>query len=321
MALSNSQYESIMHGYDVTRMLNSRIHEDRIQKIYDTIPEYASLDDETISLSLDITKKKILGQTDDLNVLEERLNIVKQQKKNLLENYGFPKDFLSDIYTCKDCKDTGYIDGNKCHCFIKQETEILYNQSNIREFLQDNNFSTLSHEYYSGDDLLRFTKAEEVCHNMVDDFKDKSTNLLLFGTVGTGKSFLSGCVAHELIQRGYSVIYYSAIGLFDNLAKNTFGKTNRDELYNLHESLYNCDLLIVDDLGTEVSNSFVSSELFSCINERSLRKKSTIISTNLSLEEIRDRYSDRVFSRFVSGYSVLKLTGPDIRTVKKTNSK
>jgi DNA replication protein DnaC len=135
--------------------------------------------------------------------------------------------------------------------------------------------------------------------------------------VGTGKSFLSGCIAKELIENGHSVIYFSASGLFETLSQFSFDYKNKDELHGIYEDLYSCDLLIIDDLGTELTNNFVTSQLFSCLNERHMRRKSTIISTNLSLEELRNRYSDRIFSRITSNYNLCKLSGPDIRIYKK----
>lgn len=150
----------------------------------------------------------------------------------------------------------------------------------------------------------------------VQNFKQDYHNLFFYGTVGTGKSFLSGCIASELLQTGHSVIYFSASGLFDTLARYAFDSRAKEALSGFYEDLYNCDLLIIDDLGTEMTNTFVASQLFSCLNERHLRKNATIISTNLSLEELRDRYSDRVFSRITSHYDLCKLTGPDIRMCK-----
>jgi DNA replication protein DnaC len=128
-------------------------------------------------------------------------------------------------------------------------------------------------------------------------------------------------VARELLDAGHSVIYFSASGLFDALARYSFDSKSKEKLHKLYEDLYNCDLLIIDDLGTELTNNFVTSQLFSCLNERSLRRKSLIISTNLGLEELRDRYSDRIFSRISTGFSLCKLTGPDIRIQKKLQMK
>ena len=135
--------------------------------------------------------------------------------------------------------------------------------------------------------------------------------------MGTGKSFLSAYIAKSLIESGHSVIYFSAVSLTDMLSKYAFDYKSRSDFSDPCNDLYECDLLIIDDLGTEVTNTFVASQLFSCLNERHLRRKATIISTNLSLEELRDRYSDRVFSRITSNYTICKLTGPDIRMYKK----
>ena len=240
----------------------------------------------------------------------------------MLVSAGYPADYLEPVYTCPDCKDTGYIEGDnglrkKCHCFHQQELDILYEQSHIRDMIASENFSNLSYEYYQGEDLTHFRKCVDVCHNFVQNFKQDYHNLFFYGTVGTGKSFLSGCIASELLQSGHSVIYFSASGLFDTLARYTFDTRVKEALSGFYEDIYNCDLLIIDDLGTEMTNTFVASQLFSCLNERHLRQKATIISTNLSLEELRDRYSDRVFSRITSHYDLCKLTGPDIRMCKK----
>lgn len=194
---------------------------------------------------------------------------------------------------------------------------LLYEQSHMREMLQNDNFRTLSYEYYQGDDLTRFKNAVITCQNFIKNFNSDYHNLFFYGTVGTGKTFLSNCTAKELIESGHSVIYFSAAGLFDLLSRYSFDYKSKEEERECHADLYQCDLLIVDDLGTELTNQFVASRLFSLLNERHMGKKATIISTNLSLEELRDRYSDRIFSRITSHYELCKLTGPDIRMYKK----
>ena len=130
-----------------------------------------------------------------------------------------------------------------------------------------------------------------------------------------GKTFLSHCIARDLIDSSHSVIYFSAYDLFDLLAQNTF--TRSEDSAELNEHIFDCDLLIIDDLGTELTNSFVTSQLFLCINERLLREKSTLISTNLSLKQFKETYSERVFSRISSNYTMVKLIGNDIRIQKK----
>ena len=322
MSLTNAQYNSIMKGYEQTRDRNRHRAEQRRLEVYQKLPEYGKLDESVGELSVAQARLLLNGDDKALTRLRTSLKEISRKKGELLRSAGYPADYLGPLYDCPDCKDTGYIetgDGlrKKCHCFHQQELDILYEQSHIRDMIASENFSNLSYEYYQGEDLQRFKNCVNLCHNFVQNFKQDYHNLFFYGTVGTGKSFLSGCIASELLQSGHSVIYFSASGLFDTLARYAFDSRAKEALSGFYEDLYNCDLLIIDDLGTEMTNTFVASQLFSCLNERHLRKNSTIISTNLSLEELRDRYSDRVFSRITSHYDLCKLTGPDIRMCKK----
>ena len=322
MALNNSQYESIIKNYQQTRDFNRHLLDERREEVYRTVSGYRELEDSVSELSALTARRMLDGDDRAQEQLKIRISQIVSQKAQLLSNAGFPADYLMPIYNCPDCHDTGYVTGSdgfreKCQCFKLQELSIRYAQSNIQDMIQRENFSTLSYEFYQGDDLKHFKAAVNLSKNFVKNFKEDYRNLFFYGTVGTGKSFLSGCIARELLQEGFSVIYFSSSGLFDKLARYAFDTKSKDELQILCDDLYDCDLLIIDDLGTEITNNFVTSQLFACLNERGLRRKSAIISTNLSLEELRDRYSDRIFSRITSNFSLCKLTGPDIRIYRK----
>lgn len=324
MSLNNTQYEAIMKGYEHVRDNNRRLIEERRRQVYTEIPSLEELDASVGRLSVTQAGLLLDGDDDALTRLHDSLTEISSRRRTLLTQAGYPEDYLEPLYDCPDCQDTGYIqaaDGSreKCRCFLRQEIALLYEQSNIRSMIAHENFSTLSYSYYLGEDLERFQKAVRICYNFLQNFKEDYHNLFFYGTVGTGKSFLSGCVANELLSQGISVIYFSAAGLFDTLAKYAFHTKEKEALSDFYSSLYNCELVIVDDLGTEVTNAFVASQLFTFLNERHLRQKSTIISTNLNLEELRDRYSDRVFSRITSNYTLCKLTGPDVRMHKKVS--
>ncbi len=326
MALTNTQYESIIRGYERTRDINRHLLNERRSQVYEQLPEYRDLEDSVASLSANAARQLLSGDDTASERLRVQLAELRERRQALLISAGFTPDYLEPVYTCPDCRDTGFVSSEngakeKCHCFRSQELDILYSQSNIRDMIEKENFSTLSYEYYGGEDLQRFQSAVALCQKFVQNFKQDYHNLFFYGTVGTGKSFLSGCIAKELLQNGCSVIYFSASALFDTLAQYSFDHKAKDQLQAFYEDLYGCDLLIIDDLGTEVTNSFVTSQLFSCLNERALRRNSVIISTNLSLEELRDRYSDRIFSRITTGFDLCKLTGPDIRIYKKRQSK
>jgi DNA replication protein DnaC len=159
------------------------------------------------------------------------------------------------------------------------------------------------------------------CKNFINHFKKNHDNLLLLGNTGVGKTFLANCIAKELLDRGYTVIYLTAFRLFDILEKHKFSK-DEDSSYeaaNQFDYILDCDLLIIDDLGTELNNSFTNSQLYLIINERLLRQKSTVISTNLSLPNINTTYGERIFSRIVSSYGVHRIIGEDIRLLKAVN--
>ncbi len=317
MALTKAQYDTIKRNYEERQTRNMRLLMQRREQVYSRLPEYQQLDASVGATSVAHARLLLEGDTGALAELKQQLAETSARRRALLIQAGFSPDYLEPIYDCPDCQDTGYINGKKCHCFRQQEITLLYEQSGIQEMIARENFDTLSTAYYQGEDLQRFEKAVSISHKFVDEFKKNYQNLLFYGTVGTGKSFLSGCIARELLSQGLAVIYFSACGLFETLARYSFDTKSKETLYNLYKDLYNSDLVIIDDLGTEVTNNFVTSQLFSLLNERHLRQRATIISTNLNLEELRDRYSDRIFSRITSNYSLCKLSGQDIRMYKK----
>lgn len=317
MALTNTQYESIIREYEEKQNRNRHEMERRLTVVRNAIPEYADLEDAIPSLSASFTKRLIDGEENARAELSESLRDLSRQKSSLLSAYGFPADYLEPVYECPDCKDTGYIEREKCHCFKKRMIDLLYRQSNLWGILERENFSTLSYRYHTGGDLANYQKAVSLCHDFVDSFDMAHRNLLFTGTAGTGKTFLSNCIAKALIETGHSVIYFSAVELFDTLSKNIHEK-DKEALYNFYDDIYNCDLVIIDDLGTELISSFVTSYFFSFLNERQIRQKSTLISTNLNLKELDDRYSERIFSRIIGNYEICVLTGSNIRIQKRT---
>ena len=329
MALSNSQYQSIMRGYEITRDRNRHLSEERREEIYRRIPEYRDLDENVGSLAAERVRRLLSDSENpidpEISDEEHPFRRIAIRRKALLRSAGYPENYLDPIYTCPDCRDTGYITTEsgikeKCRCFRNQEIGYLYEQSNIQGVRVNDNFSQLSYEYCQGEDLEHLKGAVRISKSFVANFEEIHGNLLFYGTVGTGKSFLSGCIANALLAQGYSVVYFSAAGLFDILARYSFHKNDKEGLYNFSKDLYNYDLVIVDDLGTELTNSFVTSQLFTLLNEREMREKSTIISTNLNLGELRERYSDRIFSRITRQFTICMLSGPDVRMCQKLNS-
>lgn len=324
MSLTNAQYDEIMRQYSRKQLKAQEKARKRKKQLYSQAPELARLDAAIASVSVSCARSYIQGEQNALEHMDKKIHALSQEKMRILNSLGSSPEDLEPAYECPLCKDTGYVNGKKCRCFKQAEIDFVYEQSNIRAVLQEENFQTFRFSYYSSEILdpesgltsLDLAKhAVGCCRQFIKDFKTENPNLLLYGNTGTGKTFLTNCVAKELLDQGFSVIYFSAFRLFDILAKNTFGRN--PEMAADYHNIFNCDLLIIDDLGTESPNSFTISQLFQCINERTLRKRSTVISTNLSLKEIADIYSERISSRITSSFTLLKLYGEDIRILQK----
>ena len=324
MGINNTQYNAIFRNYEQKQIHNRDLLDKRRRNVYNLIPEMEHLHNSISKLGLIQARKLLNGDENALGELKAELKKLTDKKTKLLVSAGFSPDYLEPIYDCADCKDTGYIGNHKCHCFQKAIIDLLYTQSNLQNILAKENFNTFSFTYYSENHIDPVTgrssletmkNAHLIAHEFVETFTDDFRNLFLYGDTGVGKTFLSNCIAKELIDRAFSVIYLTSYEFFDTLAKSKFEKDDAAE--TMCEHIFDCDLLIIDDLGTELTNSFTVSQLFLCLNERILRRKSTIISTNLSLESLVDIYSERTFSRITSNYTMLKLTGDDIRIKKK----
>ncbi len=325
MALNNMQYDEIIRSYNRITFENKREQDRRTREVFDKVPRIREINEEISSLSLNTTKTLLLNSdTGALDSFKKKIKELKAEKSALLKAAGYPDNYLDIRYKCEACKDTGYVNNQKCKCFKKAEIELLYDQSNIKEKLKRENFDTFNINIFNDveKDLStdstpkqNMIEALKIAHSFVDDFdrEDKKyKNLLLFGKTGVGKTFLSSCIAKELIDKSYSVIYISSISLFDILADAEFSRDNIDAKHKA-EQISHCDLLIIDDLGTELSNAYTNSALFSILNERLVSTKATIISTNLAFPEIMQRYSERITSRLTKDYTFIKIIGDDLR--------
>ena len=346
MALTNKQYDILMREYDNIRTANQHILNERYEEVYRLAPEYSEIEQEIINISMDAARERILGSNTASSLqdashgndsplnksgdLQSKLSELNNRKTQCLTRIGKPADYLSPVYTCPLCKDSGYIGQERCSCFKKKAIDLVYQDSNLKNITESENFDTFSYEWYADDSpnsangltpLQNAKQAVAMAKEFTVKFDEEFSNILLYGTTGAGKTFLTNCIARELLNSTHSVIYLTAVEFFDKLSNKDFnkdyGKADTSDRFDT-DYLTECDLLIIDDLGTEMGNSYTASKLFYIINERLLRKKSVIISTNLSLKELQDTYSDRVFSRITSAYKCIRLFGDDIRILKAT---
>jgi len=327
MSLKKDLYNQILREYEERRLKNKYELDKRIQEIYKAIPQIKELDEKIVSLSAEAGRQALFGNTEALDNLRKATAQIRETQKKLLTEKGYPADYLDMQYHCIKCRDSGFIDNEKCSCLKQAIADMIYMQSNLRSVLERENFNTFSFKYYSDDyvdetigltPLNNMQKIVASCKSFIRHFDERHENLLFIGNTGVGKTFLANCIAKELLDRGYTVIYLTAFRLFDILEKYKFGREEEDSLIasDQFDYILDCDLLIIDDLGTELNNSFTTSQLYLIINERLLRQKSTLISTNLSLDNLLTNYSERIYSRIISNYSIRRIVGDDIRLRK-----
>lgn len=317
-------YYSILQQYQQRRDRAERLLMERKEEIYKRIPQIASIDQEIHRLGMSMSKAVLSHSIDSqqaAKTLQQRLDALRQQKQQLLAAAGYSEDYLTPQYTCRDCQDTGYIGIEKCHCLKQALIDMAYAQSNLGHMLQAETFDTFDITRYSdqpveGEVMTPRENMEMIyaaCLAFVEDFDHSDENLLFYGPTGLGKTFLSSCIARELLDRGKTVLYQTAFNIFEILREYKFSASKDDYIPQRLDMLLDVDLLIIDDLGTELNNSFISSELFNVLNSRLLAGKKTIISTNLTLEKLNEAYSERIISRIIGHYTIFKFYGDDIR--------
>ena len=328
MSLKNYQYNAIMRGYDERQSASRAVLSARQKEIEQNLPAYAALQQQIIENSMEYARSSLLGtDSADAKQLRKQNEELSKKKEALLLANGYPADYLSPVYTCPDCKDTGMIGEERCHCFKQAVVDLLYAQSGLASVLEEENFDTFSFDYYNDtvtDPKTKLTPRQnmqriyDTCQSFVKNFDIQFNNLLFYGNSGLGKTFLSHCIAKELLGTAHTVLYLTAYELFDILGKAMYHDDK--EFAASGEHILDCDLLIIDDLGTELANAFTLSRLSLCINERFINRRSTIISTNFGVQELADHYGERNFSRIFSSYTPLRFFGEDIRIKKKVEN-
>lgn len=337
MALDKRQFDIMQDMYDDRRYRSQRELEKKTEEIYAAIPAIRELDLRIPEEAKKAGLAAIKGDNSLLDSLDERIRRLSEEKRTLLRVSGYPEDYLDLKYVCDKCRDTGYIEKEnssngfitkeRCSCYNEALTRLLFRDSNLDTIIERENFDTLRLDIYSNDprdidEALQLTPYENMQRELpklkefVETFDDTFKNLLIYGSTGLGKTFLSNALAKAVLESGHYVLYFTTCSLIDMLAKYTFNREEYEQSEDCrHDSLFTCDLLIIDDLGTELTNSFVISELYNIINDRIMHRRSTIISTNLTLGQLSDRYNERIFSRIRKDYTFVKLIGRDLRTV------
>ena len=317
MALSNGQVQEIQRILSERQLEAHRRYLEKREEIFRKLPELEELEEKVRAFSLSVAGEIQQGNREGLLRLKEEIGKLHKEKKALLEGAGYKiQDLEEEEHFCPLCQDTGYVDGKKCQCFLKLQGELLYRQSRMGAVLERENFSKFQLERFDnieklgqcGNKTLReyMKEIRDYLTNYCEEYPKNNRSILFTGSTGTGKTYFLHSIAKALLDRGVSVLYFTATGLFEY-----FSKRMREE--DTEDYIEEVDVILIDDLGTEFANSFTTSRFFALLNQRILDRKTMLISTNLNFKELRETYSDRVVSRFMSDYEIIPLYGKDQR--------
>ncbi len=285
------------------------------------IPEVAALDRQMQGVGLRIMKAAMEGGDYEARLAElrEENESLRRERGILLAAHGYPADYTEVKYECPLCGDTGYVDCVMCRCMKTRLAEDALASSGMIHLLRTQSFDNFTLDYYKNDPVIyrRMEQIKRIMQSYAETFgAGQSGNLVLFGGTGLGKTHLSSAVARVVIERGYDVYYNSAVGMLSDFEFQRFGNGSGEDSGQGTDRYFDCDLLIIDDLGTEVTNQFTTSVLYNLINTRLNRGMATIISTNLTQQDFQARYWDRITSRVLGEYRILPFLGTDIRAQK-----
>ncbi len=333
--MSDQILKQLLKEYDKKRFIEEELADYKKKAFFTTHPELEKINTDLNTLAISISKSVLSNNLEKKNELQMQFNNLQSKKKLLYKQLNITDNFFLPQYECPLCNDTGYIlDSNNksilCNCIKQKLFNIKYNSSNIGD-LDKENFSSFNISLYSDEINKDKYKANispqknmenvlNIAKRFINNFDNPNEkNLLFIGNTGLGKTFLSNCIAYELLKKGKTVLYQSSINMLDAVIDYKFGKSDNNE--NIYNNILNVDLLIIDDLGTENINSIKFAELFNIINSRLLNQNNhitkTIISSNLNIENLFKNYDERIVSRLVGNYNICRFFGDDIRFIKK----
>jgi len=323
-------FRQVMKDYDQARSQAEEVLEKRKLEAYETVPQLAEIDRTLAKIGMSLAKLALAGDTKSITEAQDEILYLKEIRQTLIKN-SVGENFLTKVYRCNTCNDTGFVQGepgspqNPCKCLKQRLVNEYYHLSNMKDVLQDENFDTYDYRLFAGEIIpeegLSPLKNMEMIYGLATDFVsnfDKAfDNLLLWGAPGLGKTFVCHCIAKDLLDAGKTVLYQTVPRLCKVLEDYRFNRDSMADPDEMLTAIDEVDLLILDDLGAEISTSVTSAALFDVINQRLLTRKHTVISTNLPPDALELRYSQRITSRFVGNYKRIKFFGEDVRVKKR----
>lgn len=325
MGYNRENYKRIRTAYQ-TKYLKALEEADRRRaELHRQSPEIATIDRKLAQTGAKIAMAAIgtgAEYRERLAEVEQENLRLQARRAALLGELGYPADYTVPPYECRKCEDSGFVGVKMCDCMRRELILAAYESSGLGALMRTQSFETFSPEFYeSGADRALMQQNYDILKAYADGFSMTSDHLILCGATGLGKTHLSTAVARRVIERGYDVYYATALQMFSDFERTRFG-TGLDVGTMADTTRYtDCDLLILDDLGTEVTNQFTNSCLYLVLNERINLHRPTVISTNLTGKEIKARYTDRIASRILGDFKPLLFVGTDVRRVKLSRKK
>jgi DNA replication protein DnaC len=322
MGYSKDIYNSAIEVINKRKSDSFKSMQNRQQQLYKQSLRAKEIETELGKTGVKIAKAVLCGADVSKKITElKEVNLgLQNELKQILISLNFPSDYLDVKYTCAKCKDTGFIDGKACSCLKECMREIAYDKLNKLSPLSISTFGSFNLSYYTRENVNgkispfdMMEKILEYCKKYSNEFTPHSKSILMQGGTGLGKTHLSLAIAGKVIDKGYGCIYASAPTLLNQIEKEHFHHSNRYNEKSTIDLITECDLLIIDDLGTEFQTSFTSATIYNTLNSRLLIKKPFILNTNLIMAELEKAYSERFVSRIVGDVDRLVFMGSDLR--------
>lgn len=325
MSYDKRLYEQAEQELDRRRLAVESRLDFNIAEAERKIPEIAEIRQQLSSTSIELSKLIIKKDGDfrrNFEKLKEQNLQGQAMIKQLLTKNGFPENYLEAQYSCQICRDKGYVGGDRCVCYKELLNRLAVEKLNSEANMPKCDFEHFSLSYYDGksengiDSRKKMEENFNFCLDYADSFSRNSSSLFFLGKTGVGKTHISLSIAKRVTEHGYTAAYGSLLNYLRIIEKEHFGRSEDPEADTM-QVLINTDLLVLDDLGSEFSSKFYESALYNIINSRINLGLPTIISSNLSTEELQKNYNDRIISRIFGMFTTLMFVGKDVRQIKR----
>ena len=317
MGFNRENYARIKQEYDGKYLRAQEAARLRRAEVHARLPEIAKIDAELSASGVRVFEASLRQDKAALDAIEAENVALNKKRASLLVEAGYSADYTEVKYECNECGDTGVVDYRMCSCMREKLVIAGLESSGMYSLIKSQTFNNFKLDYYSGEALSRMKTILDIAKSYADSFEaGKSGSIIMMGNTGLGKTHLSSAVGGVIAKKGNDVYYTGAVDMLADFEKDHFGYDRSGDQVSETEKYFSCDLLIIDDLGTELINQFTTSSLYNLLNSRLVKGKATIINTNFSRDELRKKYQDRITSRFFGEYTVLPFLGTDIREKK-----